>query len=111
MRAAQAPRRGRPLRGERRAEPLREGDATSSRAKLLAIAILLERLRIHQRLAVLHLAAVHDVAHRELDDLVALRARNVRHLDDLRRYVAWRGVGANRRLHAVDQRSIKLESV
>ena len=37
-------------------------------------------------------AAVHDVAHRELDDLAALGARDVGDLHDLRRHVARRGV-------------------
>ena len=41
-------------------------------------------------------AAVHDVAHRELDDLVALGARDVGDLHDLRRHVARRRVGADR---------------
>ena len=80
-------------------------------SKLLPIAELLERLGIGQRLDVAHRQAVHDVAHRELDDLVALGARNVRHLHDLRRHVPRRGVGADVLLDPVDERRIEREAV
>src|SRR2546422_63104 len=46
-------------------------------AQLLAIAVLLERFGIRERLDVLHVAAVDDVPHGKLDDLAALGARDV----------------------------------
>src|SRR5690349_17402717 len=55
------------------------------RPQFLAIAILLEGFGIGERLDVFHVATMHDVAHRQLDDLAALGARNVGDLDDFRR--------------------------
>src|SRR5258708_38677195 len=63
-------------------------------SQLRAVAELLERFGIGQCLDVLHRIAVHDVAHRQLDDLSALGARNVGHLHD------FGGDGARRRVVA-----------
>ena len=60
---------------------------------------------VGQRLDVLHRPAVHDVAHRELDDLAALGARDVGDLHDLRRHVARRGVVADLLLDPVRERA------
>src|SRR5262245_11888069 len=52
--------------------------------ELRAVAEMLQRLGVGERLDILHRPPVHDVAHRELDDLVRLGARDVRHLQHLR---------------------------
>src|SRR5581483_10270736 len=65
------------------------------RSKLRAVPEVRERLGIRQRLHVLHRAAVHDLAHRELDDLAALGARDVGDRDDLGGHVPWSGVVAD----------------
>ena len=55
----------------------------------------LQRLRIGERLLVLHFAPVNHLADGELDDLPALRPRDLRHLHDARRDVARAGRFAN----------------
>src|SRR5215472_5336818 len=72
-----------------------EGEGCFSAFQLFQIAIKLQRLRIGQRLGILDGAAMDDVADRELDDLATLGARYVGDLDDLRRDVARRRVGAD----------------
>src|SRR5688500_16165649 len=54
--------------------------------------VLFERFWIRERLAVLYVPAVDDVADRQFDHLAALRARHVGDLQDLCRDVARRGV-------------------
>ena len=56
--------------------------------QLGAVAEVLERLGVGERLDVLHRPAMHHLAHRELDDLAALGARNIGDLHDLRRHGA-----------------------
>src|SRR6266536_1945016 len=87
--------------------PCRRG----STLQLVAIPEFFERLGIGQRLDILDRLAMYDVAHRQLDDLAALGARNVAYLHDLRRYVARRGVGADPLLDAVDQRRVEDDAV
>src|SRR5262245_35425996 len=53
--------------------------------ELLAVSEMRQCLGIGERLEIFHRPAVHDVAHRELDDLAALGARDVGHLQHLRR--------------------------
>ena len=74
-----------------------------SGSQLRAVAELLERFGIGQRLDVLDRLAVHDVAHRELNDLSALGARDVGHLHDLGGNVAWRRVDADVTFDLVDR--------
>ena len=71
------------------------GEEAALGAELGAVAEVLQRLGVGERLEVLHRPAVHDVAHRELDDLAALGARDVGDLHDLRRHVARRRVLAD----------------
>src|SRR5438552_4904425 len=87
--------------------PCRRG----STLQLVAIPEFFERLGIGQRLDILDRLAVHDIAHRQLDDLPALGARDVADLHDLRRYVARRGVGADLLLDAVDQCLVERDAV
>src|SRR4030095_11144133 len=87
------------------------GDPSCSRPQLFAIAVLLERFGIHQRLAVLYFTTMNDVANGELDDLVALGARNVGDLHDFRWDVARRGVRAIRRLDAVEEGVFERHSI
>src|SRR5690606_27936325 len=68
--------------------------------KLGNVAIELQGFRIGQRLAVLHLASVHDVAHGQFHDLSRLGARNIADGDDFRRDMARRGAGTDFRLDA-----------
>src|SRR5437899_1019741 len=82
-----------------------------SAAKLGTIAELLERFGIGERLEVLDRQAVHDIAHRKLHDLVALRPRYVGHLHDAGRYVARRRVGANVRANPLDERFVERNAV
>ena len=72
---------------------------------------MLERLGVGERLDVLHRAAVHHVAHRELDDLAALGARNIGDLHDFRGHVPRRRVGANVFLDTLRERIVEHESV
>ena len=44
---------------------------------------MLQRLGIGQRIEILDGLAVNDIAHSQLDDLAALGAGNISHLDDL----------------------------
>src|SRR5439155_6406581 len=83
----------------------------SSGLELGAIAKLLQRLGIGQSLDVLHRQAVHDVAHRKLDDLATLGARNIAHLHNLRRNMPRRGVGAYVALDAIDQGVVERQPV
>src|SRR5262245_50189046 len=43
-----------------------------------------ERFRVGQRLGVLHITPMHDIAHRKLGDLAGARARDVGDRNDLR---------------------------
>src|SRR5678809_676560 len=63
--------------------------ASGSGLELRAVAELLQHLGIGKRFDVPHRSSVHDVAHGQLDDLAALRARYVGDLADLGRYVSW----------------------
>ena len=67
----------------------------------------IERLRIRQRLAVPDRAAVNHVAHGQLDDLAALRARDVGDLDDPGGHVARRRVGTNLGADPLAQRVVE----
>src|SRR5919198_6701370 len=89
----------------------RRGDALADSlvGELGPVLELLQRLGIGERLDVLHRAAVHHIAHRELDDLAALGARDVRHLADLGRHMARRSVVADAALDAVHHRLVELE--
>src|SRR4030095_4185628 len=71
--------------------------------QLLPVAKLLERLRIGERFDVLDRQAMHDVAHGQLDDLVALGAGNVSHLHDFRRHVPRCRVRAHLLLDAIGE--------
>src|SRR3954462_11749015 len=73
------------------------------RGKLGAVAEKLQRLRIRQRLHILHRLPVHDVSHCELDDLAALGARDIADLQDFGRDVTRRGVFADLFLYFRDQ--------
>src|SRR6266550_2916062 len=57
--------------------------------------VKLQRLRICERLRVLHRASVNHIADRKLTDLSADRSRNVAHLNDLLRDMERTGVGSN----------------
>src|SRR5690242_9759688 len=85
--------------------------APRSGLQLFAIAELLERLRVCERLDVFHWPPMHDVTHRELDDLVALRAWNVGDLHDLRRNMSRCHAGANVLADPVDERLIENHAV
>src|ERR1700686_3627093 len=74
--------------------------------QLVAIAKMLQRLGIGQRLEVLDGVAVDDVAHRELDDLPALGARDVGHLHNFCRHVPRRRVLAYLLLDPVGKRIV-----
>src|SRR2546426_8647278 len=76
-------------------------------AQLGAVPEVLERLGIGQRLQVLHRPAMHHVAHRQLDDLPALGARDVFDLQDLGRDVPRGGVLADPALDCVDERIVE----
>src|SRR6185295_20201421 len=71
---------------------MEEFTRNSGRRELGSIAEIVQGLRIRQRLEVFRLAAVDHVAHRQLDDLAALGARDVGDLQDLGRNVAGSGV-------------------
>src|SRR5215472_12783610 len=71
----------------------------------------LERLGVGERLDVPDRAAVHNVAHRELDDLVRLGAGNVGYLQHLRRHVPRRGVLAYSRLDSLDEGFVQQQAV
>src|SRR5262249_19549137 len=61
-------------------ETMREGanpEEGRSDLELRQVLVEGERLGIGERLDVLHRAAVHDIAHRQLDDLAALSTGNV----------------------------------
>src|SRR5262245_17500972 len=82
-----------------------------SALQLDAVAKVLERVRIGERLDVLHGAAMNDFAHGELDDLAALRPRDLGHLQDLRGHVPRRRVLADaypdpRREHVVERQAV-----
>src|SRR3990170_4193539 len=79
--------------------------------ELPAIAKMLQRLGVRQRLEVPHRPAVHHVAHRELYDLARLGARDVADLQHLGRDVARRGVVADALLYAVDKRVVQLQAL
>src|SRR5215208_4709541 len=51
--------------------------------KLLSASKILQRLGVGERLEVFYRPPMHHVAHRQLDDLAALGARDVRDLQDL----------------------------
>src|SRR5262245_45542466 len=76
--------------------------------ELLAAAELRQRLGIGERLEVLRLPAVHDVAYRELDDLAALGARDVGHLQHLGRHVPGGGIGPNSRFYFIYKNLIQI---
>src|SRR4051812_4909051 len=66
-----------------------------SRLQLDAVAKLRQRFGIREGVEVSHLASVHDVAHREFDDLAAPRAGDFVDAHDARRDVPRRGIRAN----------------
>ena len=68
---------------------------------------MLQRLRIRERVHVLHRAAMDHVAHGELGDLAGQRARDIRHGDDLRRHVPRRGRRADRVADRLLQRLVE----
>ena len=68
---------------------------------------MIQSLGIRQRIHVLDLAPMHDVAHGELDDLTALGARDVRYLDDPGRHVPWSRIAADLYLDAVTLRPVR----
>src|SRR4051812_42475619 len=98
---------------ERKLGPrFRGGDFFRFLARQLgAVLELLERLRVGERLDVLHLAPVHHVAYRQLDNLAALGAWNVGDLEDLRRHVARGGVVADAALDAIRDFVVHAEAV
>src|SRR4030095_11050321 len=79
--------------------------------QFFAIAELRECFGVRERLDILDRYPMDDVAHRELDDLVALRARNVGHLHDLRRNMARCRIGPNVLANLVDERLIEHDAV
>ena len=70
-----------------------------------------QRLRVRQRLAVLHLAPMHDVPHRQFGDLARLGARNVGHGHDAGGNVPWAGAGADARPDGLFQRIIENDAI
>src|SRR5438552_4110601 len=97
--------------GHRSAWSMRLPCRGGSALQFVTIPEFFERLGIGQRLDVLDRLAVHDIAHRQLDDLAALGARDVAHLHDLRRHVTRRGVGADLPLDPIDQRLVEGDTV
>src|SRR5438105_10017472 len=97
--------------GHRSAWSMRLPCRGGSALQFVTIPEFFERLGIGQRLDILDRLAVHDIAHRQLDDLAALGARDVADLHDLRRYVARRRVGADLLLDAVDQCLVERDAV
>src|SRR5688500_2059613 len=76
--------------------------------ELLAAAEMLQRLGVGERFQVLHRPAVHHLAHRQLDDLAALGARDVRNLQRLSRIVARGGLSTDSPLDALNQGVVEL---
>ena len=100
------------MRGPARDEPGRgrKGDGLArpaSVAQFVASAEVIEGFGIGQGLDVLHRALVHDVAHRQFDDLARLGAGNIKDLDDAGGHMAGRGVVADRPADAGDQRVVE----
>lgn len=54
-----------------------------------------QRFGIGQCLPIADLFPHHHLAHRQLDDLAVGGAGNIRHLQDHRRHMAWRGIAAD----------------
>src|SRR5262245_6159981 len=79
--------------------------------ELRTVAEMLERLRVGERLDVLHRPAMHHLAHRELDDLVRLGPRDVPHLEHDRRHVPRRRVLAYPALDLCDERGVELAAL
>src|SRR5439155_20200291 len=93
--------------GSRPACCLRNDGMRALLAQLGAVSEVLERLGVGERLEVFYRPAVHYVAHRELDDLAALGARDVLDLQDLGRDVPRGGVLADSALDCVDERIVE----
>src|SRR5690606_633720 len=79
----------------------------ASLPQLRKVPVEFERFRVGERLLVLHLPPVYDVAHGKLGDLAGLRARNVGHGDDAGRYVAWAGTVADLGAYLLFQRFVE----
>src|SRR5437588_3957948 len=82
-----------------------------SALQLHAVYELVERLRVGERLAVLHRPAVHDVAHGQLHYLPTLRPWNVADLDDARRGVPRGRIPADLAADVLDEPLIEREAV
>src|SRR5882672_3243557 len=80
-------------------------------SELGAVPEMLERLGVGERFDVLHRAAVHHVSHRQLDDLVRLGARDVRHLEYFGGHMARRGVLAYAPLDPGDQTFVERQAL
>src|SRR5881394_3613358 len=76
-----------------------------------SIRVLVERLGIGQRLAVVDRAPMHDVAHGQLYYLPTLRPRNLVDLQDSGRHVPGCRVGADLRTDAIRQRLVEDDPV
>src|SRR5690606_5083682 len=99
------------VRGQRFSIASRWGDRFHSVGLQFGnVAELFQRLRVGERVGVLHRLAVDDVLYREFHDLAADGARNVPHLDDLRRNVARRGVGADDLANALSQSIVQRQA-
>ena len=73
------------------------------------IAKMLERLRVGQRIDVLHRQPVDHIAHGKLGNLPRQRARQVSHRNDFRRHMARRRMGADRVANLLSQRLVELD--
>src|SRR5688572_16701114 len=75
------------------------------------VTVQLEGLGVRERIDVLHLPAMNDVADGKLRDLPADRARDVRDLHDLLRHMMRARVRANVRPNPVTKGFVQNESV
>lgn len=79
--------------------------------QLRSVAKLCQGLRVGQRVGVFHRFAVYHIAHRQFDDLTADGARDIADSEDLRRYMAWCGIGADHLADLLFEGVIQLDAI